>query len=87
MVNAPPVKNLVCAPPSETPGKVNIELLMISALYSALNCGSGCRNSAFRSVASARSTITSTGCLPSSAPICPSDLPTYFSNSGLFSTH
>ena len=66
VVNAPPVKNLVCAPPSETPGKVNCELLMISAMKSALNPRFGPRNSAFRLVSMARSSITSTGCLFSS---------------------
>ncbi len=58
MVKAPPVKNLVCAPPSETPGKVNCDLLMISAMNSALKPRLGPRNSAFRSVAIARSSIT-----------------------------
>jgi hypothetical protein len=40
-------------------GKVYIDPLMISALNSALNCGSAWRNSAFKSVASDRSIITS----------------------------
>ena len=56
-------------------------------MNSALNSRLGPRNSALRSVAIDRSSITSTGCLPSSSPIWPSDLPTYFSSSGLFSTH
>ena len=68
-MKAPPVKNLVCAPPSETPGKVKGELLMISAMNSALKPRLGPRNSALRSVATDRSSIASIGCLPSSSPI------------------
>ena len=56
-VQAPPVKNLVCAPPSDTPGIVYGESFIISAMNSALEPLSGPRNSTLRSPASDRSSI------------------------------
>ena len=73
---APPVKNLVCAPPSDTPGMVYGSLI-ISAMNSAFEPLSGPRNSTFRSPASDRSIITSIGCLPCSSAMSPTLRPTY----------
>ena len=73
------MKNLVCAPPSETPGKTYGELLISSACHSALWPRFGPYNSRLRSPARAEiSSIASTGVLPSASGDLPDALADIF---------
>ena len=74
--HAPPVKNFVWAPPSDTPGR-QYGLSIISVMKSALSLCPA-EELHVEVAGQHRSNITSMTCLLSSSAIWPTDLPTYF---------